>query len=133
MRIALTVLIPFFCNCLCGCQFSGGTALPPLPGLDVKTPSGYHIKADSNLKGSLVFKDGDGKEITVKLQQDVEGVVTAQGQLAQGLEGLAKVDAQKHKATLEFLAPIRDLLMARLLPIPGTPVNGTGTVPFVEP
>lgn len=118
---------------LCGCQFSGSTALPPLPGLEVETPSGYMIRADSNLKGSLNFKDGDGKEIVVKLTQDVEGVVNAQATLAQGLEGLAKIESERQKVMWQSLSVIFDKLLEKLTPVPtpmgaATPVDGTGPV-----
>lgn len=133
IRFFLTVAFALCGGCLClplcvGCQFSGSTALPPLPGLQVTTPSGYEILADSNLKGSLEFQDGDGKIIKVKLTQDVEGVVNAQASLAQGLEGLAKIETERQKAMWNSLGIMFQTLIDRALPIPEPlpgPMEGT--------
>ena len=135
-NVALMALVVLLCV---GCQFSGSTALPPLPGLIVETPSGYKIKADSNLKGSLVFKDGNGKEIEVKLKQDVEGVVNAQAALAQGLEGLAKIESERQKIAWQAIGAVVNQLIDRLATLPvltpsapiGPPATGAGLGPAV--
>jgi hypothetical protein len=109
---------------LTGCAFSGSTALPPLPGLDVTTPSGYRIKADSNLKGSLVFKDGAGKEIEVKLKQDVEGVVNSQANLAQGLVPLAQAETERQKLWMKGIVDMFGMVMAKVPDAPLPEVVG---------
>lgn len=104
-------------SCLQGCQFSGSTALPPLPGLIVETPSGWRIKTNANTKGTLKLRDGE-KEIDVKLTQDVSGVVESQAELAKGLEGLAKIETERQKAMWNAMGIIFDKLIERALPMP---------------
>lgn len=114
MRILFAVLLCVQ-GCLnTGCAFSGSTALPPLPGLQVTTPSGYEIMADSNLKGSLEFQDGDGKIIKVKLSQDVEGVVGAQATLAQGLVPLAQAETERQKLWMKGIVDMFGMVMAKV-------------------
>lgn len=114
---SLIAVVLTFCT---GCQFSGGTALPPLPGLIVETPSGYKIQADSNVKGFLEFEDGD-KKIKVKLTQDVSGVVDSQAGLAQGLEGLAKIESQRQEIWTKAFTSMLGMVLEKLNPVPAPP------------
>jgi hypothetical protein len=137
IRNFLTLALLLCGGCLCvvfmaGCQFSGGTALPPLPGLIVETPSGYKIQADSNVKGTLEFEDGD-KKIKVKLSQDVSGVVDSQAGLAQGLEGLAKIESQRQEIWTKAFTAMLGMVLERLTPPIGPPADGAGTGLPVEP
>lgn len=118
MRLSLCLL----CLCLASCQFAGGTALPPLPGLVVETPSGWKIKTNANTKGSLTVKDGD-REITAKLTQDVASVVESQATLAQGLEGLAKEHTKVHQITVSGIIDAFKAGLAAANPLPGPPAE----------
>jgi hypothetical protein len=123
MRILFAVLLCGLSSCLSACQFSGGTALPELPGLEVKTPSGWYITTNANTKGTLKVRDGE-KEIDVKLTQDVSGVVDSQANLAQGLEGLAKIENARQKVWMDGITAMFGMMMSKVPDAPLPEVIG---------